>query len=185
MLIFRPLGSYDDLIEIAAGQHGIVQAAAAQSAGVPASTLTRLVKSGRIQRVAQGVYRVPVIPEDRLTTYMEAVLWARGKAAISHASALELLELCDVFPQRTHLTVPPAYRRRRQGREHYEIHRESLEPEDVTSFLGVPVVTAYRAILQSARAGEDPEQLRLAVRNATSDGLLLRTEASRLRRRLR
>lgn len=178
------MGTYDTLVEVAAEQHGLVDAASVDTLGIPPVSLTRYTRSGRLERVAHGLYRVPAIPEDRLTPYMEAVLWARGTAVISHASALEMLELCDVFPPKIHLTVPPTYRPRKAGGQHYRIHREDLRPADITVFSGVPVVTAYQAILQSALAGEDPEQLRMAIRNATKQGLLLRTEAARLKRRL-
>jgi len=178
------VGTFDTLVEVAAEQHGLVDTASARTLGIPPVSLTRYTTSGRLERVAHGLYRVTAIPDDRLTPYMAAVLWARGAAAISHASALEMLELCDVFPPKIHLTVPPAYRPRKAGGQHYRIHRQNLRPTDLTVFSGVPVVTAYQAILQSALTGEDPEQLRLAVRNATKEGLLLRAEAARLKRRL-
>lgn len=177
--------TFDTLVEMAAEQHGLVDTVAVHAVGIPPATLTRYTKSGRLERIAHGVYRVPAIPEDRLTPYMEAVLWARGEAVISHASALEMLELCDVFPSKIHLSVPSSYRPRRAGGQHFRVHRQNLRPADVTAFSGVPVVTAYQAILQSADVGEDPEQLRLAVRNATKEGLLLRAEAARLKRRLK
>src|SRR5690606_38657488 len=104
------VGTFDTLVEVAAEQHGLVDTASARTLGIPPVSLTRYTTSGRLERVAHGLYRVTAIPDDRLTPYMAAVLWARGAAAISHASALEMLELCDVFPPKIHLTVPPAYR---------------------------------------------------------------------------
>jgi predicted transcriptional regulator of viral defense system len=85
-------------------------------AGVPAATLMRLTHAGRLERVAHGLYRVPALPEDRLTRFMETVMWARGEAAVSHGSALEMMELCDLLPRRIHITVPETYNPRRAGR---------------------------------------------------------------------
>ena len=96
------------------------------------------------------------LPGDRLTPYMEAVLWARGAAVISHASALEMLELCDVFPPKIHLTVPPTYRPRKAGGEHYRIHTQPLRSADIMVFSGVPVVTATRPKRDSFYAQKQP-----------------------------
>lgn len=175
---------YEALVEIAAENHGLVRTEDATGAGLARSNLHRLRVTGRVEEVSRGVYRVTALPTDRLTTYMEAVLWANGRGVISHASALEMLELCDIIPRRIHLTVPRAYNPRKAGGEGYEVHRNDLPAEDLTIREGVPVVTAFRAIKQALGDGEDREQLRLAVRTATREGLLLRSEAARLWARL-
>ena len=177
--------TYDTLVTVAAENHGLVRTEDAVDAGVPAATLTRLTHAGRLERVAHGLYRVPALPEDRLTRFMEAVLWARGEGAVSHASALEMMELCDLLPRRIHITVPETYNPRKAGGEEFRVHRHTLPKTDLTYFEGVPVVTAYRAIRQAIDDAEDPAQLLLAIRTASSQGLLLRSEAARLRARLR
>jgi predicted transcriptional regulator of viral defense system len=176
---------YDTLVEVAADNHGLVRTEDAVELGLAPATLTRLLAAGRIERVTRGLYRVTALPTDRLTPYMQAVLWANGRAAISHASALEMMELCDVVPRRIHITVREEYNPRKAGGDHYRVHRHTLPLADVTYYEGVPVVTAYRAIHQAIGDGEDPDQLQTAVRNASRQGLLLRGEAARLWARLR
>ena len=41
----------------------------------------------RLQRVSQGVYRIPFLPAGQLGAYMEAALWPVGvKGVLSHAT---------------------------------------------------------------------------------------------------
>lgn len=42
-------------------------------------------------------------PRTGSTKFMQATLWPRGLGIISHDSALDLWELCDVNPARIHL----------------------------------------------------------------------------------
>ncbi|MCV2396264.1 type IV toxin-antitoxin system AbiEi family antitoxin domain-containing protein [Actinotalea sp. M2MS4P-6] len=179
------MGAYDVVVGLAADAHGLVRAEDATREGVTAVALHRLAQDQRLERIAHGLYHVRAVPFDRLTPYMEAVLWARGVGVISHASALEMQELCDILPRRIHLTVPRAYNPRKAGHDQYHVHRLTLPPDAITNYEGVPVVTAATAITQALADGEDREQLRLAVRNASQRGLLLRREAARLWPRLR
>lgn len=183
--MFLHMGQFADLVTIAADQHGLLRTENAVAAGVASATLHRWVADGRLEREAHGLYRVTALPQDRLTPYMEATLWANGQGVISHASVLEMLELCDVFPPRICITVPTAYNPRKRGGEEYRVRRLDLPDSDITVYKGVPVVTAFRAILQSIDDGEDPEQLRLAIRIATTQGLLLRREKAALRERMK
>jgi len=177
--------NYDALVAVAADNHGVLRTKDATAAGVGSSILNRFLLDGRLERLAHGLYRVTALPEDRLTPYTEATMWANGEGVISHASALEMQELCDILPRRIHITVPQTYNPRRAGGDRYQIHRYTLPPGDLTHYEGVSVVTAYRAIRQALNDGEDPAQLRLAVRSASRRGLLSRSEAARLWARLR
>jgi predicted transcriptional regulator of viral defense system len=95
-----------------------------------------------------------------------------------------MLGLAHVAPRRIHITVPATYNPRKGGGDHYRVHRLELDPAEVTTHEGVPVVTAATGIDQSIDDGEDPEQLRLAVRTAGDTGLLTHSETSRLLARL-
>lgn len=176
---------YETLVGIAVENHGLLRTEDAVDAGIATATLHRLRVTDRIERVARGLYRVVALPPDRLTPYMEAVLWANGRGVISHASALEMMELCDILSRRIHITVPETYNPRKSGGEGYRVHRHTLPATEVSHYDGIPVVTAHRAIRQAIADGEDREQLRLAIRTATREGLLLKREAAQLRARLR
>lgn len=176
---------YEMLVALAADQHGLFRAQEAVDADIPRSTINRLVSDGRIERLAHGLYRVTALPQDRLTPYMEAVLWANGQGVISRASALEAQELCDLIPRRIHVTVPADYNPRKAGGDDYRVHRRSYTDRDITYHEGIPVARTYLAISEAHRDGEDPEQLRLAIRNAVDRGLLLQAEANELEMRIR
>ena len=49
---------------------------------------------------------------------MEAVLWTGRRGALSHETALDLFELSDVNPSAIHLTVPRAFRTRKDTLTH-------------------------------------------------------------------
>lgn len=174
------MSQFAELVSIAADQHGLLSTEHAVRAGVASASLQRWVADGRLERVAHGLYRVIALPSDRLTAYLEATMWANGQGAVSHASALEMLELCDVLPPRICITVPARYGPRKHGGEHYRVRRLDLPSADLTEYEGVPVVTVFRAIAQSTSDGEDPTQLRLAIRNAIDRGLILDREVEQL-----
>lgn len=46
---------------------------------------------------------------------MLATSWASGRGVLSHDTALDLHELCDINPAKVHLTLPPDYSPRRLG----------------------------------------------------------------------
>lgn len=109
-------------------------------------------------------------------------MWAGG--AISHGSALEMQELCDILSNHIWVTVPAERNPRKQGCERFHVFRKTYPCNELTYYEGVPVVRAHIAIVQAMRVGEDPPQLRLAVENATARGLLLKEEVTALRKEL-
>ena len=65
------------------------------------------VKTGKFIRIHRGVYRLrdyPSWPREEVMAAWLAV--GKERAAVSHESALDLLDLSDVIPNRIHLTVP-------------------------------------------------------------------------------
>jgi predicted transcriptional regulator of viral defense system len=68
------------LLEAAAEQHGLFTIAQAVGVAVPADQVRRLAVTGVVGRRPQGVYRINAILLNQYTGYMEAVLWARGRA---------------------------------------------------------------------------------------------------------
>jgi predicted transcriptional regulator of viral defense system len=103
-------------------------------------------RRGTLERVAHGLYRFPAVPATALDQLMEATLWPRGLGVISHESALDLHDLCDVSPGKVHLTVPTSYRLWSAPPRAFVVHRRRLDEADVTRYEGIPVVTPLRAI---------------------------------------
>lgn len=129
------------LWELAGAQHGYVTTADAQNHGITGPALVKAAARGRLHRVAYGVYRFPEFPGDELDPYVLAALWPARRGVLSHETALQLLDLCDVEPEKIHINVPTGYRVRRRGGEAYVVHQEDLDPKEVVWFEGVRIVS--------------------------------------------
>jgi len=177
---------YDQLATIAADQHGLVTSADARDAGVDPQRLIEMAYRGTIERVSRGVYRFPLVgTEPGLEQLAEATLWPRRTGVLSHDTALDLHELCDLNPARIHVTVPASFRLRRADVPRvYAIHRRDLDEIDKTLHEGIPVVTPQRAILDGIESGIRTDLLRQAMDHASERGLLRGAKLKDLRKRL-
>lgn len=135
---------WDAVMEVAVDHGGYVTPALLPE--VPPVELRKMVSRGTLESVAHGVYRVPVLPHEPFDEFVLAILWARGRAVISHESALVVHGLADINPFRIHLTVPRAYRIARRGGELYEVHHADLPAEDVTRIDAVAVTSVPRTL---------------------------------------
>lgn len=176
---------FEGLLELAVDQHGYVRVKDAAAHGIHGASLRRLARGGRLEHVAHGLYRVPVLPRERNAQYAEATLWAGGRGVVSHSSALALHELCDVNPARLHITVPASYAPRRAGGELYRVWRRNLPEGDVTTVDGIAVVTPARAVADALEVGEDPRMIEQAIKTGRARGDLTASDATGLRAALR
>ncbi|MBI4730250.1 MAG: type IV toxin-antitoxin system AbiEi family antitoxin domain-containing protein [Acidobacteria bacterium] len=176
---------YAGLLEAANEQYGYITADDARAAGVDPAHLRIMHHRGLLTRVARGVYRFPVVPTTALDQYMEAALWPRTTAVLSHETALDLHGLCDVNPARIHVTVPARYRLRREVPLMYRLHRRDLDPGDLTRYEGIPIVTVYRAILDGVEADLGRHLVEQAMDTARRRGLLAPAELRTLMRESR
>jgi len=182
-----PRSRFDELLEIAEENDGFVTSGEARSEGITTSVLSRLAKRRRIHRVARGVYRIPYFPQDRLSQYREAVLWAKGSrgpgaTAISHLTALGVYGISDANPQSIHLTVPKAARLRRVKPKRVVLHHASLDPGEITEYEGLPLTTIARTITDLLHSGGRIDLVKQAVSDARREGFIRGAEAARLRR---
>ncbi|MDR0347012.1 MAG: type IV toxin-antitoxin system AbiEi family antitoxin domain-containing protein [Coriobacteriales bacterium] len=83
----------------------IISASQGKVAGLSYMNLSRLVRSGAMERVARGVYGVVDAPDDRL--YIEQL--RRPKVVYSHGTALYLHDLTDRDPISFSVSVPSGY----------------------------------------------------------------------------
>src|SRR5713101_7282134 len=101
------------LFDLASEQGGYFTAAQARTCGFSKALLAHHAKSGRFQRIRQGLYRFREYPssprEDVIAAWLAT---GRESAVVSHDSALDMLGLSDVVPEVVHLTVPRAKRYR-------------------------------------------------------------------------
>ena len=102
---------------------------------------------------------------------------------MSPESALELLGLSDVIPDRIHLSVPRS-RRKLSRRSGVALHTTTrpLTGSDVVVRDGMRVTGPARTIVDVAGAGVAPEQVVLAITQAIDRGL---TTPGRLREAVR
>ena len=160
------------LLDVANGQYGYVTIDDARALGIDPAQLRLMHHREVLNRSARGLYRFPSVPTTALDQYMEATLWPRTPSVLSHETALDLHDLCDVNPARIHLTVPPGYRLRRDLPAMYELHFRALDASDVSSHEGIPIVTVRRAILDGIEARLGGQLIDQAVATAERRGLL-------------
>jgi predicted transcriptional regulator of viral defense system len=176
--IDRKRPDHQRLFEVASEQAGYFTTAQAAACGYSSSLRTYHVKQGRWVRVRRGVYRLSEYPSSEHEELIAAWLWAgKDTAVVSHESALDVLDLSDVIPSTTHITVPRS-RRYRPGIVGITLHTTTKEfkPGEVTTRGGLRVTSAMRTILDCAETGTAPEQIVAAVRQAVDRGLATRSQ---------
>ena len=170
--------NHAQLLEIASSQAGYFTAVQARTCGFSYPLLAHHADKGRFRRVRRGLYRIrhfPSSPREEVIAGWLAI--GRDVAVISHESALEILELADVLPDRVHVTVPRALRGRRSpaGVELHTTTRFPMENETVVRD-GLRLTSPTRTIADSLRAGMAPEQGVMALRETLRRGLAARAE---------
>ena len=170
----KTYNAYDTIHELALEQHGVFTAQQARAVGVKTTALVMMVRRGRVERLAYGLYRDPGAPLSRWTPYVTAVLWPQGMTGVlSHETALDLMELSDANPAKIHLTIPRKHRpRRRKPPPGVVLHFADLDPTDVGSVEGLPVTKAARTIRDVAAANIGPALIRQAIDDARQKGWL-------------
>lgn len=176
-----PTARFNDLAELAAEQFGLVTLADTRAVGYQDSSVAQMARRGRLERISQGVYRIPFMPGGRLGPYMEAALWPVGvRGVLSHETALDLWEASDVNPAKIHITVPSAHRTQREVPATYVVHREDLDAGEIGDIEGVPVVRLERTIRDCAADGMGLDLIEQAVRNGRGRGLLTAEQTAAL-----
>lgn len=161
------------LLDLATGQQGYFTASQARACGYSAPLLSHHASSGGFAKIRRGVYRFSDIPpfkrEAELTAWLAA---GRDTSVLSHETALELLGLGDVIPDRIHLTIPRS-RRGYRGGKGVKIHTSSrpLRTEDRTTWRGMNLTSVARSIVDAVESGTHPDQAAAAIRTALDRGL--------------
>jgi predicted transcriptional regulator of viral defense system len=167
----------------ALGQHGIVTTEDARGLGIDGAVLRMLHSRGRVARLSRGVYRFPEMPAGPLDQYAAATFWPEGvRGILSHATALERHDLCDVNPTRIDLTLPRTYdlNPRRVVPPHLNLHFEDVPHEDLASLEGLPIVTPVRAIVEAIGGALRADLVEQAIDTLKERGVLSRAEARRI-----
>jgi len=175
-----PQPLFPRLIERALDQHGLLTPGDARAIGANAASLRPMVHRGTLERVGFGIYRVPQLAGDRLEQYQEALLRVRNEGALTHDTALDLHDLCDINPLKVHVTVTPGTRLRRRLPEWFVVHRGRLDEHDLTWFEGLRIATPARAILDGIATHVGARFIDQAVETGRARGLLGTTDLRRI-----
>ncbi|MEI7742871.1 MAG: type IV toxin-antitoxin system AbiEi family antitoxin domain-containing protein [Chloroflexota bacterium] len=163
---------FPQLLERALDQHGLLTPEDAQAIGANDAALRLMAHRGTLERVGFGIYRVPQLAGDRLAQYQDALLRVRNDAALSHETALDLHDLCDINPAQVHVTVAPGIRLRRRLPGWLVVHRGHLDPHDLAWHEGLRIATPVRAILDGIAIHVGDRFIDQAVETGRDRGLL-------------
>lgn len=167
---------YNEMFEVAADRNGYITTEDVRDLGGNLQLLADMHRHGQLDHLAHGLYRFTSFPAGPLDELMQATLWPRRLGVISHDSALDLWDLCDVNPTKIHVTVPKSARIRRKAPPVYEVHVRDLDPADVTRLEGIPVVSPTRAIRDGIERHLDRRLIAQAIDSARRRGLAQRDD---------
>ncbi len=175
-----PGRAFTALLEHAQQRYGYLTPDDARELGIDPAQLRLMAARDTLEHVGRGLYRMPLVPLTPLDAYMEAVLWTGRRGVLSHETALDLHELCDVNPSAIHLTVPSGFRTRKTVPQPYRLHRLDLDPVEVVRHEGIPIVTPERAILGGIEQALGWQLIDQAIERARARGLITQPAAERL-----
>ncbi|MET7766868.1 hypothetical protein ABZS71_34640 [Streptomyces sp. NPDC005393] len=126
--------------------------------------------------VDRGIYRfrefsdLPGEGDDHLVRWS---LWSKGRAVVSHTTALAVHDLGTANPDQIHLTVPRNFRQKDAA---VILHQAELDSEEVEQRGGYRITTPVRAISECAAASTDQDVLDSAVAEALEQGMATRRQ---------
>ena len=159
------------LYDLAGTQGGYFTAAQAIEVGYQYQAQQYHVDRGNWERVDRGLFRIPEWPVGEHEDLIRWAQWARGRAVVSHETALSVHDLGDVNPARVHLTAAPPFRKKAPG---VVVHLGDVPRGDIEQREGFRVTTPLRSLLDVAAGDLDLDQVAGAVQDALVRGLLTR-----------
>lgn len=166
-------------MEIAKDQEGYFTAAQALSVGYTYRQQSHHKNRGNWENIDHGVYRLRIYPESEHEDLIRWSLWSRNRrgepqATISHETALAIHELGDAMPNKTHLTVPPSFRKQIPGG--CVLHKAMLEPDEIEHRQGFNVTTPIRTLHDVAVSHISQDLLEGAIQDALKRGVARRNQ---------
>ena len=116
---------------------------------------------------------------------MLALMWTgNSRAALGHDTSLAVYQLCDINPNKIHVTVPKGARIRRVGGAAYVLHYEELDETQLGWWEGIRTVKPAVAIEQGIADGIPTQLIEQALATAGARGYIGKPEQTRLLGRL-
>ena len=144
----------------AATQSGYFSAAQALGVGYSYQAQKFHADRGNWIRVDRGLFRLPEWPVGTHDDLVRWSLWARGRAVVSHETALAVHELGEANPTAVHLIVPANFRSTAAG---VVLHRGAVDEHDIWEHEGFRVTSPLRTLLDVAASHLDLDQLASAL----------------------
>jgi predicted transcriptional regulator of viral defense system len=156
------------LFRLATEQAGYFSAAQARELGYSYQAQAHHVEAGNWVRIERGVFRLTDWVTGVHDEFAMWTLWSRGKAVVSHESALAVHGIGEFEAARVHLTVPRNFRMTYPA---LALHRHELPETDSEQRVGFRITTPLRTIIDVASQSPDEEQLGRAIEEAANAGL--------------
>lgn len=157
------------LFALAVDQAGYFTAAQAKQIGYSYSAQAHHVRAGNWQRVDRGLFRLTEWIPDVHDELARWTLWSRGRAVVSHFTALGVHGVGEYESPRIHLTVPPVFR---MSDPAVSLHMADLPDEDVHAQTGFRLTTLVRSLIDVAAQSADEEQLTSAIEESLATGTI-------------
>ena len=161
------------IARIAEDQWGLITRRQAEGAGVSQATLQRFAKTGILDRVGHGVYRLTGAPPpdylDLRAAWLqlapEVPAWERTpeQGVVSHRSAAALYGLGHLPADRHEFTLPE---RRQSRRPDVRLHHRAVRPGEWIVLHGMPVTRPSRIAADLLGDKEDPEAVAQVIADA-------------------
>ena len=152
----------------ASEQAGYFTAAQAKVLGYSYQAQAHHVSAGNWLRIDRGLFRLAEWPRDVHDDLVRWTLWSKGRAVVSHESALSVHGVGEFEASRVHLTVPPGFSK---DDDDVVLHKALLGTPDTEQRTGFRVTTALRSIVDLSSIGVDEEQLARAITDSRERGL--------------
>lgn len=161
------------LFALAAEQAGYFSAAQAHDLGYSYSAQAYHVQAGTWIRIDRGLFRLTEWVPDVHDDLARWTLWSKGRAVVSHETALGVHGIGEFESPRIHLTVPRGFRMRDPA---VVLHFADLPAEDVEQRRGFAITTILRSLIDVAATGAEEDQLGHAIDEALTAGTVTRRQ---------
>jgi very-short-patch-repair endonuclease len=158
------MGRESAIAQIAARQHGVINAAQLKTLGFSTSNVSKWVRAGRLHRVFRGVHAVGHAGLSNEGWWMAGVLSCGDGAVLSHRSAACLWRMLEPRRGPIDVTIPSSGGRRK--REGIRLHRSPSLLNDATTERNDIAVTTPARTLEDLRRVVSPGLHRKATRQA-------------------
>lgn len=148
-------------------QGGYFSAAQAKEVGYSYQGQAHHVAAGHWLRVGRGIFR---LADELLKIHDEMfqwMLWSKGRAVVSHESALAVHDVGELESGKVHLTVPPGFAMRHRA---LVVHRATLAARDIDLKKRIPLTTVLRSVIDVAAVRADEDQLARVIDEALKGG---------------